>query len=87
MGERIKVKKFLVVMAVIGTVIFGISTSTHAAEISANNQGEVQELSHWTQFRDGFYKNVLGINRDKDNDRHRDNRHHHKPHHHDRYRR
>jgi len=82
------VKKFLAITAVIGTMILGFSTSTQAAEILVNNQSEVQELSHWTQFRDGFYKNVLGINRDKDNDRHH---HHHKPHHHehhhDRYRR
>ena len=75
-----ELKKILVTAVICGAVICGFNESTQAAEVSLDNQIEVQQLSHWTQFRDGFYKNVLGINRDKDNDR--DSRHEHRPHHH-----
>ena len=83
-------KKILLAAMICGTMILGINNTTQAAEVSLDNQIEIQELSHWTQFRDGFYKNVLGINRDKDsdershfNDRHHSHRHHPpKPHRH-----
>ena len=76
-----ELKKNLITAVICGAIICGFNESTQAAEISLDNQIEIQQLSHWTQFRDGFYKNVLGINRDKDSDR--DSRHeHHRPHHH-----
>ena len=76
-----ELKKNLITAVICGTIICGFNESTQAAEISLDNQTKIQQLSHWTQFRDGFYKNVLGINRDKDSDR--DSRHeHHRPHHH-----
>lgn len=80
-------KKFLIVTLMVGIIVLEFNNSTQVAEIFTGNS-EVQQLSHWTQFRDGFYKNVLGINRDKDNDRKERHNHHppHRHHHHDYHR-
>lgn len=62
-------KNLVLAAMIIGAATFGFGGTGHAQELSTEkiqSSVETQNLSHWTQFRDGFLENVLGVNRNDD---------------------
>ena len=62
-------KNLVLAAIVLGAATFGFGGTGHAQELSAekiDGTVETQNVSHWTQFRDGFLENVLGVNRHDD---------------------
>lgn len=72
-------KNLVLAAIILGTATFGFCGTGHAQELSAEkiqSSVETQDLSHWTQFRDGFLENVLGVHRNDDRRDYRDHGRH-----------